>query len=80
MVHMMVGTFEQLYAKIAPQRIHFLRFILEGYDGLAVLSTINAETGVVLIRFPHEARRDIISLLEDMTESLTQHNQPNKQL
>jgi len=77
---MMIAKFARLYAKIAPQRIHFLRFILEGYDGLAVLSTINAETGVVVMRFPEEARGEIISLLEDMTDSLTQKSYPNKQL
>ena len=76
----MAAKFARLYARIAPQRIHFLRFILEGYDGLAVLSTINAETGVVVMRFPEEAKEEIISLLEDMTDSLTQNCQPNKQL
>ena len=60
-----------MYARIAPNRIHFLRFILEGYDGLAVLSTINAQTGMVLLRFPEEAKSDVLSLLEEMAGSLT---------
>ena len=73
MVHMPI-MFSRLYARISPSRIHFLRFILEGYDGLAVLSTINAKTGVVLLRFSQEVKNDVVALLEDMAETLTKEN------
>jgi hypothetical protein len=35
---------------IRPEKISWLRFILEGYDGLAVLSTLSSETGLVRIQ------------------------------
>lgn len=52
--------------QIAPERIGFLKFILEGYDGMAVLSTIDSETGRVLLRFPPEAKTDIEGLLTSL--------------
>jgi len=55
-----------LRLKISPERIHFLKFILEGYDGLALLSTENAEQGLVEIRYPPEIECDLIELLQSI--------------
>jgi len=35
---------------IRPEKISWLRFILEGYDGLAILSTLSADRGLVRIQ------------------------------
>ena len=56
----------QLILRIAPNRIHFLKFILEGYDGLAVLSTVDSAKGIVLLRYPQEVELDVVCLLEDL--------------
>ncbi len=45
-------SFGVLELTISPRRIAFLKFILEGYDGLAILSTLDAGSGRVLLRFP----------------------------
>ncbi len=57
---------ERLRVRIAPHRIHYLKFILEGYDGLALLSTLNPGTGLMEIRFPHENRSFLLMLLDDL--------------
>lgn len=62
--------FTRLYARIAADRIYFLRFILEGYDGLATLSTISSSKGIVVLRFPGEAKHEVVSLLESLSEKL----------
>ncbi|MEA1933996.1 MAG: DUF4911 domain-containing protein [Thermodesulfobacteriota bacterium] len=59
----------QLILRIAPNRIHFLKFILEGYDGLAVLSTIDSAKGIVLLRYPQEMEHDLVCLLEDLLQT-----------
>lgn len=59
-----------LRLKISPERIHFLKFILEGYDGLALLSTENAEKGLVEIRYPPESECDLIELLQSIALQL----------
>lgn len=68
---MMATKLSYIYARICPSRIYYLRFILEGYDGLAVLSTVSTETGLVLLRFPKEARAEVVALLDDMANALT---------
>jgi hypothetical protein len=52
-----------LRLEIAPERIHFLKFILEGYDGLAIMSTIDARQGIVEIHYPPEVESDLNILL-----------------
>ena len=34
---------------VSPQEIHFLRFILEGYEGMAVVTTLEPEAGLVQV-------------------------------
>jgi len=61
-----------LVRRVVPKRIAFLKFILEAYDGLALLSTLDPHEGVVEIRcFPgtEEAVCEIIDSLDvQMTE------------
>ncbi len=53
----MLQNLEQLSARIAPERIAFVKFILEGYDDLVILSTADQASGDIVLRF-HSARRD----------------------
>lgn len=53
-----------LQLEISPERIHFLKFILEGYDGLAIVSTTDARKGIVQIRYPVEIESDLKELLQ----------------
>ena len=59
-----------LQFKISPDRIHYLKFILEGYDSLAVLSTVNARQGLVEIRYPPEVKRDLEALLTEIASDI----------
>ncbi|MCI5223479.1 MAG: DUF4911 domain-containing protein [Candidatus Electrothrix sp. AR4] len=40
------------YLRIRSDRISLLRFLLEGYDGLAVLSTMDVKQGLVRLIVP----------------------------
>lgn len=64
---------------IAPDRIHFLKFILEAYDGLALLSTLNEKEGLVRILFPSENRVEVECLLQDLQPQIARHDQPQIQ-
>ena len=59
-----------LNLKISPDRIHYLKFILEGYDNLATLSTVNAKQGLVRIRYLPEAHEDLADLLTEITSDI----------
>jgi hypothetical protein len=56
---------------IRPEKIHFLKFILEGYDGLGVLSTIDRSAGLVEVRYPPMVKDDLQDLLEELRPQLT---------
>jgi hypothetical protein len=61
---------QQIILRISPSRIAFLRFIFEGYDGLAVVSTIDPKEGVVRIWFPPSAGHDVVKLLNELAGEL----------
>jgi len=55
--------FKDLYLAIAPHRFHFLKNILEGYDGMVVLSSIDGKKGLVRLRYPDHFEKIIFDLL-----------------
>lgn len=62
---------EQRRFLISPERIGFLRFIFEGYDGLGIVSTIDRKSGEVVVRFPKECASDVQKLLADITSKIS---------
>ena len=62
----------EFYLLINPAKISLLRFILEGYDGLAVLSTISAKTGLVRIWTLSGQFVDTMRLVNNLAYDLTQ--------
>ncbi len=62
---------EKLYLRIDPRRIHYLKFLLEAYDGLAVLSTIDVRSGLVVIRYPIYSQDVLFALLSDLAKDIS---------
>lgn len=61
---------DSLQLRMAPNRIHFLKFILEAYDGMAILSTIDRKQGLVELKYPSELQNDLRDLLVSMAEQV----------
>lgn len=59
-------TLTQLSARVSPARIGFVRFILESYDGLAVLSTTDPASGELVFRFYPAQHEELLALLADL--------------
>lgn len=53
-----------------PGKIAFLKFILEGYDGLALLSTVNNNEGLVRLAVPDSRYDELLSLLGYLSPEL----------
>ena len=53
----------ELLVEVAPEKIAFLKFILEGYDGLASISTISNQKGVVVLRYHSGSGNELTELL-----------------
>ena len=42
---------QSLYLRISPERFHFLKFIVEAYDNVAILSSVDNREGIVVLKF-----------------------------
>ncbi|MGL1932927.1 MAG: DUF4911 domain-containing protein [Desulfotalea sp.] len=62
---------EQVYLRIAPSKFHILKFILEGYDNLAILSSEDGKAGIVRLKYPEESRKDVFALLADVAPQIS---------
>lgn len=63
--------FEQLFLKIRKEKFYFLKFILEAYDGLALLSSSKIQKDIVVVRYPVENRREVCKLLSSISPQLS---------
>jgi hypothetical protein len=61
---------QTFYLRIRPDKIALFRFLLEGYDGLAVLSTMEAKQGLVRLIVPTSRYRELWQLLFAICEEL----------
>ncbi len=59
------------YLTIRPDRISLFRFLLEGYDGLAVLSTMDVKQGLVRLIVPAVSYTELWQLLDAVCHDLT---------
>lgn len=57
---------ETMFATTPPAKIAFLKFILEGYDGLALLSTADRDSGLVSLHYHPACRAELHSILESL--------------
>ena len=53
-----------LFYRVDPYEIHYLKFILEAYEGLATLTTLNSKTGLIQLAVPPGRQDSLESLLE----------------
>ncbi len=58
---------------IAPYQIHYLRFIIEAYPGMAVVSTLDSALGLVSIAIAPGCEPDVLRILEAERDILKLH-------
>ncbi len=64
----------EVYLRILPGKFHYLKFILEAYDNLAILSAYDCSAGIVVIRYPQDMAAELFRLLAAIAASLTAIN------
>jgi len=62
-------TIKQVY-RVDRKEISYLRFIFEGYDGIAVIKTIDAQKGIICIFIPPECKKDTEMVLTGLQKEL----------
>ncbi len=55
---------------MTPDRIHYLRFILEAYEGMALVSTLDRDLGLVLLSIAPGCEEDVLAILESERSEL----------
>ncbi len=65
----MVETTKEYY-RVDRREISFLKFILEAYDGLAVLTTIDSGKGIVVINIAPGCEADVEMILQDLKKNV----------
>ena len=57
--------FKHLRCTIDSSQIGFLKFLLEGYDGMTTLSTIDRHEGIIFIRYANCFEAQLFTILDD---------------
>lgn len=60
----------ETYYRIAPHKFHQLKFLLEGYDNLAVLSSMSGRNGLIRLKCVRETLPELINLLADIAPDI----------
>ena len=60
--------------RVDRHKIGYLKFILEGYDGLATLSTLDARQGIIVLYMPPGCENDTIAIMGRLAEEI--HMEP----
>lgn len=68
---------EQLYLLIRPDKFHILKFIIEAYDNLGIISSQDRKKGLVLLRYNSECSFEIMEVLASLAPKLKQFNSNN---
>jgi hypothetical protein len=56
--------------RVDRREISFLRFIFEGYDGIALVTTLDRDTGLVRIHMAPGCENDVEGVLSGLAEEI----------
>jgi hypothetical protein len=60
----------KILIRVDPKDIAFLTKIFEGYDGLAVVSTLDREKGLLVLTVTPETREDVLEILRNFPKTI----------
>jgi hypothetical protein len=60
------GETVKRYYRVDRRKIAFLKFIFEAYDGLAIIETLNPESGVIVFYIAPGCETDVDMILTDL--------------
>ena len=55
---------EVIYVQIEPADIDFFNKLIEGYDNMAMVTTVDAKLGQMVLRVANNAKKDIMAILK----------------
>jgi hypothetical protein len=58
------------FLRVDRKEICFLKFIVEAYDGIATITTIDAHQGIVMLRIAPGCEGDVEAVLQDLKKDI----------
>ena len=58
------------YFRVDRRDIAYLRFIFEGYDGIAVVTTLDRDAGIVAVRTAPGSENEVQGVLGDLSKEI----------
>ena len=58
------------YYRVDRREIAFLRFIFEAYDGIAVVKTLDAQKGLIVLHVAPGCDQDVDYVLQDLKKEI----------
>ena len=58
------------YYRVDRRQIAFLRFIFEAYDGIAVMTTVDPQRGIIELRIAGGCEGDVDFILDDLKKDI----------
>ncbi|MBI9077813.1 MAG: DUF4911 domain-containing protein [Desulfatibacillum sp.] len=56
--------------RVDPKEIHFIRFIVEACDGVAIVTTIDAKTGLISFSVPPGREKEAEGIMASLSQSI----------
>ena len=67
--NILTGTIKQRY-RVDRREIAFIRFVVEAYDGLAVVTTLDPATGLIEFQIAPGCEQDVETILQDLQQDI----------
>ena len=58
------------YYRVDRSEISYLRFIFEAYDGIAVVKTVDAQKGIIVLHIAPGCEDDVEYVLQDLKKEI----------
>lgn len=60
----------KIFIKVEPRDIAYMNKIFEGYDGLAVVTTLNGQDGLIALTVTPETKSDVLAILYNFPKKI----------
>jgi len=66
-----ITAMEEVFLRIRLEKVAWFKFILEGYDGLCMLTTVDHDRGIVRLLFHSSRTQEFFALLAALSPTLS---------
>lgn len=61
----------EIYARVSPDRIDMLTKLVEAYDNLGIVSTLDQSSGMVIVRVTPDTWAEMLEILNNLPFPIT---------